>query len=39
VSRNGFLFGVPGFVLSKVERFEYLDAYNFPEAKLKYKGD
>src|SRR5438093_12397591 len=37
--RNGFLFGVGGLVLSKGERFEYVEAFNFPNAKMKYKGD
>jgi hypothetical protein len=37
--RNGFLFGVGGLVLSKGERFEYVEAFNFPNARMKYKGD
>lgn len=37
--RNGFLFGVAGLAFSKGERFEYVDAYNFPNWQLKYKGD
>jgi len=36
--RNGFLFGVAGLAFSKGERFEYLDAVNFPNSHLKYKG-
>jgi hypothetical protein len=37
--RNGFLFGVAGLAFSKGERFEYVDSVNFPESRLKYKGD
>jgi hypothetical protein len=37
--RNGFLFGVAGLAFSKGERFEYVDAINFPDSRLKYKGD
>jgi len=36
--RNTFLFGVPGLAFSKGERFEYVDAVNFPNSHLKYKG-
>ena len=36
--RNGFLFGVAGLAFSKGERFEYVDAVNFPNSRLKYKG-
>jgi hypothetical protein len=37
--RNGFLFGVAGLAFSKGERFEYVDFLNFPDSRLKYKGD
>ena len=37
--RNGFLFGVAGLAFSKGERFEYVDAINSPNSRLKYKGD
>jgi len=37
--RNGFLFGVAGLAFSKGERFEYVDSLNFPDSRLKYKGD
>jgi hypothetical protein len=37
--RNGFLFGVGGLVLSKGERFEYVESFNFPNARMKYRGD
>jgi len=37
--RNGFLFGVAGLAFSKGERYEYVDSFNFPNSRLKYKGD
>jgi len=37
--RNGFLFGLAGLAFSKGERYEYVDAVNFPNARLKYKGE
>jgi hypothetical protein len=37
--RNGFQFGVAGLAFSKGERYEYVDSLNFPNSRLKYKGD
>jgi hypothetical protein len=36
--RNTFLFGAPG-LFSRGERFEYVDAFNVPNSRMKYKGD
>ena len=36
--RNTFLFGAPG-LFSRGERFEYVDAFNIPNSRMKYKGD
>ena len=35
---NTFLFGAPG-LFSRGERFEYVEAFNLPNSRMKYKGD